>query len=336
MEEKFRFGIMGAGNIAEEFCQSVEKTGIACVAAVAGRTPGKARRLAEKYGIAAAYQDYEEMLKQEKLDAVYIAATTNAHYPLTMLCLDYRMPVLCEKAMFRTSREAQEVFSRSRQLGVFVMEGMWSRFLPKMNQVRRWIADGRIGDLRFASVDIGFCAPASPDNRYFNRELGGGAMYDLTVYCYDILTAIIQKPVKKIEIQSVWTDTDVDAQEQILVQFEGCQARLSATFLANVDNRAVFYGDKGKILMEYPHFGRSCSLHAEGQEPEYFEDSEEKGFVYEIREVVDCVRQGKIESETAPHSMTMEASRLYDQILASRETAERIQGIVKEMAQEDE
>ena len=76
MEEKFRFGIMGAGNIAEEFCQSVEKTGIACVAAVAGRTPGKARRLAEKYGIAAAYQDYEEMLKQEKLDAVYIAATT--------------------------------------------------------------------------------------------------------------------------------------------------------------------------------------------------------------------------------------------------------------------
>ena len=203
MEEKFRFGIMGAGNIAEEFCQSVEKTGIACVTAVAGRTPGKAERLAEKYGIASAYQDYEEMLKQETLDAVYIAATTNTHYPLTMLCLDYRMPVLCEKAMFRTSREAEEVFSRSRRLGVFVMEGMWSRFLPKMNQVRRWIADGKIGDIRFASVDIGFRAPASPDNRYFNRELGGGAMYDLTVYCYDILTAVIRKPVKKIQVLSL-------------------------------------------------------------------------------------------------------------------------------------
>lgn len=324
MEKKFRFGIMGAGNIAEEFCQSVEKTGIACVAAVAGRTPGKAARLAEKYGIAASYQDYEEMLKHEELDAVYIAATTNAHYTLTMLCLDYRMPVLCEKAMFTNSRDAQEVFLRSRQMGVFVMEGMWSRFLPKMEQVRRWISDGKIGNIRFASVDIGFRASANPENRYFNRALGGGAMYDLTVYCYDILTAIIQKPIRDIQIQSVWTDTDVDAQEQILLQFEGCQARISATFLANVDNRAVFYGEKGKIVMEFPHFGRGCSLHIEGQEPEYFEDSEEKGFVYEIREVVECVRHGKIESETAPHSMTLEASQLYDQILASRETAERI------------
>ena len=325
MEGKFRFGIMGAGNITRQFCDAVQRTGIAVVAAVAGRTPGKAAKLAGEFQIPGVYEDYEEMLKKEQLDAVYIAVTTNAHYELAMLCLDYRMPVLCEKAMFRTYQEAKTVFDRSSQLGVFVMEGMWSRFLPKMNQVRRWIADGKIGELRFASVDIGFCAPLSPDNRYFNRELGGGAMYDLTVYCYDILTGILEKPVKEVDIQTIWTDTDVDGAELLQVKMDGCLARLAASFLTDLGDKAVFFGSKGRIEMKNPHYGQECWLYEDGKEPEVFaEDHEENGFVYEIREVVNCVRSGAIESQVAPHSMTLEASRLYDRILETKEAAEVI------------
>lgn len=324
MEKTFRFGIMGAGNITRQFCDAVQRTQTAVVAAVAGRTPGKAAKLAEEFQIPAVYEDYEEMLKKEQLDAVYIAVTTNAHYELAMLCMDYRMPVLCEKAMFRTYQEAKTVFDRSRELGVFVMEGMWSRFLPKMAVIRRWIAEGRIGDVTLAQVDIGFQAPLDPGNRFFNRDLGGGAMYDLTVYCYDILTGILEKPVKDVDIHTIWTDTDVDAAELLQVKMDGCLGRLAASFLADLGDKAVFFGTKGRIEMKNPHYGQECWLYEDGKEPEMFADDQENGFVYEIQEVVDCVRSGAIESKVAPHSMTLEASRLYDRILETRDLAERI------------
>ena len=232
---------------------------------MAGRTPGKAAKLAEEFQIPGVYEDYEEMLKKEQLDAVYIAVTTNAHYELAMLCLDYRMPVLCEKAMFRTYQEAKTVFDRSSQLGVFVMEGMWSRFLPKMAAIRRWIAEGRIGKVTMAQVDIGFQAPLDPQNRYFNRDLGGGAMYDLTVYCYDILTGILEKPVKEVDIQTIWTDTDVDGAELLQVKMDGCLARLAASFLTDLGDKAVFFGSKGRIEMKNPHYGQECWLYEDAK-----------------------------------------------------------------------
>ena len=227
--------------------------------------------------------------------------------------------------MFRTYQEAKTVFDRSSQLGVFVMEGMWSRFLPKWQAIRRWIAEGRIGKVTMAQVDIGFQAPLDPQNRYFNRDLGGGAMYDLTVYCYDILTGILEKPVKEVDIQTIWTDTDVDGAELLQVKMDGCLARLAASFLTDLGDKAVFFGSKGRIEMKNPHYGQECWLYEDGKEPEVFaEDHEENGFVYEIREVVNCVRSGAIESQVAPHSMTLEASRLYDRILETKEAAEVI------------
>ena len=310
--------------ITRKFCDAVERTGTATVAAVAGRTPGKAAKLAAELHIPKHYEDYEEMLQEEQLDAVYIAVTTNAHYELTMLCLDYRMPVLCEKAMFRTCQEARTVFDRSRELGVFVMEGMWSRFLPKMAVIRRWIKEGRIGDVTLAQVDIGFPAPRDPQNRYFNRELGGGAMYDLLVYCYDILTGLLDKQVKGVELQTIWTDTDVDGAELLLVQMDGCLGRLAASFLTDLPDKAVLFGTRGRIEMDRPHSGQECRLYEDGKEPEIFTDPQENGFVYEIREVIDCVRSGAIESKTAPHSMTLEASRLYDRILETKAAGEKI------------
>lgn len=318
MERVFRFGIMGAGNIAGDFCRAVKKTGKARVVAVAGRTPGKAAKLAGTHGIPGIYTDYEEMLKQEKLDAVYIAATTNAHYDLTMLCLDYRVPVLCEKAMFRTFQEADTVFRRSRQLGVFVMEGMWTRFLPKMERIRGWIEEGRIGAIRSVTVDIGFKASRDPRNRYFNEALGGGAMYDLLVYAYDILTYVIRQPVRQIRMDALWTDTGVDAQEELLIQYDGCQARLFAGFLTDMENKAVFYGEKGKIQMEFPHYGRDCWLYPQGEKEEYFCDQEEQGFVYEILEVIACIEKGNTESKIASHQMTLDAAALYDCLQETR------------------
>lgn len=319
MSRQFRFGIMGAGNIAERFCDAVRKQGEAVVAAVASRSMERAIAFADKQGIPRAYDSYEQMLREEQLDGVYVAVTTNAHYQLTMLCLDYHVPVLCEKAMCLNSRDAEEIFARSEKSGVFVMEGMWSRFLPKMNQVRKWLSEGAIGKVTLVTCGIGFNAPKDMENRYYNPRLGGGAIYDILVYCYDIATYFFDQPPIRRLCTSDWSLSGVDRTDVVVLRYPDCLVQLTATFEGDIQEEMVFYGERGRIVLPHPHYAPECWLYVEGQDPVcYAEDKEDNGFVYEISEMIRCVRQGNVESSIAPHRMTVEASRLYDEILAQR------------------
>lgn len=316
---KFRFGIMGPGNIAENFCEAVKRQGEGVVAAVASRNPDRARTFAEKHGIEKSYGSYEQMLEEEELDAVYVAVTTNAHYEATMLCLDHKVPVLCEKAMCVNSKDAEEIFRRSEELGVFVMEGMWSRFLPKMAKVKEWLAEEKIGKVSLVTCGIGFNAEKNMENRYYNPALGGGATYDILVYCYDIATDFFEQSPQECVCVSDWSESGVDRTDVVVLKYPGCMVQLICTFEGNIAEEMVFYGTKGRIVLPHPHYARECWLYVDGEEPvEFTEDQEEFGFVYEIAEVIKCVREGKVESSVAPHSMTLEAGRLYDRILEQR------------------
>ncbi len=319
MSRQFRFGIMGAGNIAETFCDAVKKQGEGVVAAVASRSQERAEAFARKHGIPKAYDQYEKMLREEELDGVYVAVTTNAHKQLVMLCLDHRVPVLCEKAMCVNSQDAKEIIGRSRELGVFVMEGMWSRFLPKMNQVKEWLREGRIGDVALVTCGIGFNAPKDPQNRYYNPALGGGATYDILVYCYEIATYFFEQPPIRSVCASDWSESGVDRTDVVVLNYPGCLVQLTATFEGDIPEEMVFYGTKGRIVLPHSHYAPECWLYAEGKEPFcYTEDRADNGFVYEIGEMIRCVREGKTESSIASHRMTLEAARLYDEILKQR------------------
>ena len=320
MEDKFRFGIMGAGNIARQFCDAVTRQGEGVVAAVASKSIERAESFAKDQGIAHAYGSYEQMLREEKLDAVYVAATTNAHYELTMQCLEHDVPVLCEKAMCRNSKEAEGIFRYAREHGIFVMEGMWSRFLPKMAKVKEWLAAGKIGKVNLVTCGIGFQAPKDFTNRYYNPALGGGATYDILVYCYEIARYFFPEIPQECVCRADWSASGVDKTDVIVLKYPECMISLIATFEGDIPNTMIFYGEKGRIELLYPHYGKEASLYIEGEEPEKFaEDKEENGFVYEIGEVIRCVREGKIESAVAPHSMTMEMAKVFDEILKQKE-----------------
>lgn len=317
-DTKFRFGIMGPGNIAAQFCEAAAKHGGAVVAAVASRSIERASAFAKAHGIEKSYGSYEEMLQKEKLDAVYIAVTTNAHYDLAMLCLDHKMPFLCEKAMCVNSSDAEAIFKRSEELGVFSIEGMWSRFLPKMAKVKEWLAEEKIGKVSLVTCGIGFNAEKNPANRFYNPDLGGGATYDVLVYCYDIATDFFDQPPTQCLCASDWSESGVDRTDVVVLKYPGCMVQIIATFEGDIAEEMVFYGEKGRIVMPHPHYYQECTLLVDGEEPVTFIDEEEQGFVYEIEEVIRCVRENKVESTRAPHSMTIEASRLYDQILTQR------------------
>lgn len=137
--ETFRWGILGAGQIAVKFCDAVKSIADCTVAAVGSKSFSRAETFARENGISRWYGDYEELLKKERPDAVYIAATSNDHYRLTMMALDYEIPVLCEKAMFQNSGQASVVFARSEKEKVFVIPcTFWDRLWFKRSISVAW------------------------------------------------------------------------------------------------------------------------------------------------------------------------------------------------------
>lgn len=259
----FRFAIMGAGGIAGKFCHAVSILNDCEVCAVSSKNRNRAEAFAGKFGIRKYYDSYEEMLEVEKPDCVYIAVTTNDHYRLSLLCVEKKVPVVCEKAMFQNTREAAEVFGMAKENGVFVMEAMWSRFLPAVRKVKEWVLGGRIGTIEISQFSIGFKAPKEKDNRYFSPALGGGAAKDITVYAYELTTFILNQEIEKMDVTAAWSDTGVDVNNHISITFDHALADLTASFMVNLEEKMVIYGENGKIVMPKPHFASECFLYDE-------------------------------------------------------------------------
>ncbi|HJC58003.1 MAG TPA: Gfo/Idh/MocA family oxidoreductase [Candidatus Eisenbergiella intestinipullorum] len=314
----FRFAIMGAGKIAGKFCEAARMADCE-VAAVASKSEERAREWAEKNGVKGAYGNYERMLEVEKPDCVYIATTPDSHYRLASLCLDHGVPVLCEKAAFLNSAQAREIFSRSRKEGIFVMEALWSRFLPAVKQAERWIAEGIAGRPSLAQIDIGFLAPAGSENRYRNPGLGGGAAYDITVYAYEIARFLFGQE-ESLQASAVWGPTGVDVTDHVTLHYPGMCVLLTTSFDAALEERAVIYTEQGRIVLPHPHFASEVFFEPQdGGEVISFRDTQtQNGFVYEIAEAVSCIRAGKTESLVVPHALTLACAELFDRILETK------------------
>ncbi|MDE7211851.1 MAG: Gfo/Idh/MocA family oxidoreductase [Lachnospiraceae bacterium] len=318
--EIFRFAILGAANIANKFCDAVARIPGCEVVAVASKSMERAKNFAERNKVPHVYADYGEMLDAEKPDCAYIAVTVNDHYRLTMLCVEKGIPVLCEKAMFENSREAEAAFARAKQARVFVMEAMWSRFLPAVKKVKEWVAGGRIGQVDLAQFDIGFVAPKGNENRYYSPALGGGVAKDITVYAYEMTTFLLGQKMNNMTAAASWSESGVDITNHIAISFEHTLASLMASFVSKMEERMVLYGREGKIILPSPHFGAECFLYdGEGALVEHFKDEEtQNGFTYEIEEAMACVRAGKLESSVIPHADTIACAKMFDMIEATR------------------
>ena len=312
----FRFAVLGAGSIANKFCSAVALVDHCRVCAVASKSRSRAEDFAYRHGIARCYDDYETLLERERPDCVYIAVTVNDHFRLTMMCIERGIPVLCEKAMFSSSEEARRAFTRAAERRVFVMEAMWSRFLPVVKKVRQWVEEGRIGIPELCQFSIGFAAPEDRENRYFSPKLGGGAARDLTVYAYEMTTFILRQGIRRMAVSAAWSDTGVDISDHIAIDFDHTLADLSASIVTKMEERMVIYGRGGKIVLPSPHFASEAFLYDDrGELAEHFLDEETMvGFTYEIEEAMGCIRAGKLESDVVPWQDTLDCAMLFDRI----------------------
>lgn len=318
---EFRFAIMGAGSIANKFCDAVERISGAVTVAVASRSAERAREFADKNRISNAYGDYEEMLVREKPDCVYIAVLPKDHFRLCMMCVEHDTPVLCEKAMFTGSSEAKALFDAARNRGIFAMEALWSFFLPPLKKVDQWVMEGRIGKVSYVDFAIGFLAERNPENRFFNRKLAGGAAYDITVYAYEIVSFLMKKKPLAVQAAAVWGKTGVDETDHVMLRYEDCMAALTTSIAAPIEEKLVVYGSEGRIVLPTPHYGSEAFLYDKaGKLIEHFKDQvTENGFTYEVQEVMDCIRAGKLSSDVATWERTVECAELFDRIEETRE-----------------
>ena len=308
MSEKIKWGIIGCGGIARKFAICMKDVEGAELSAVASATPGKAAAFAEQFGVESAYDNYKQLVEREDIQAVYVATTHNFHYENVKLAFEYNKAVLCEKPLTVAAWEAEELVELAREKKLFLMMAMWTRFLPAICQVREWLAEGAIGELRQIRADFGFNAVFNPQGRMYNKALAGGALLDAGVYPISFASMVAGTP-KAIEAIGYIGSTDVDEQSFYLFRYDnGVIASLSASVRAAVDVVAVIIGSEGKIIVPQFLKATTAELHRfKDQETikKTFPYPDGQGFEFEIQEVVDCLRQGKLESDVMPLDETV-------------------------------
>jgi predicted dehydrogenase len=306
----FRYGIIGAGHIAGRFCTI---DGVKIVA-VGSKSVERAEKFAFENGIHSSYGNYEEMLHNEKLDAVYIATTNNFHFENVMQVLEHGIGVICEKPFMMNKAEAEAVFSKAKKKNTFTMEAMWSRFLPCIQKAHEWIVSGRIGTIKVASYIYGINVP--PEHRIYNPDLGGGALWDLAVYPFEIVTYLMNQKLTGLQHSIRYESTGVDETDSLILNFEYGDAVMQATFHSRIPAPAGFFGTEGYILINMTHMASKVEMYdCQYMLVDSFEFPISNGFEFEIAHVCDCIRKGLIESPIMPWNATLECADMFDKCL---------------------
>lgn len=311
-----RWAIIGPGHIAGKFAKDLEVVDDGVLRAVAGRDLGRATGFAAQHGAPLVFDDAEALANEPTVDMVYIATPHPAHFAAARRMLEAGKPVLCEKPLTVNAAQARELLGLSRERGVFLMEAVWTRFLPIYGQVRKWLDAGRIGSPRL--VTSSFCIQADPDpeGRWLNPDLGGGALLDLGVYCLAMSQwALGGKPV---DVAAVATPaaTGVDDFLSVSMRYaSGAHARFSCALSADLDSSMTIQGDRGGIRLasRFIHPPEAVLETADGVETAS-ESLRAGGFEYEIEEAMRCFRAGLIESPMMPHADTLATMEVMDAI----------------------
>lgn len=318
MPEKIKWGILGLGKIAHSFAQGLSYVEDAQLVAVGSRSQQKAQQFAAKYGAKYAHGSYEALVNNEEVQVIYIATPHGRHYEDMLLCLEHNKAVLCEKSFTLNARQAKEIFDVAMSGKIFVMEAMWTRFLPVMAEIRRLLMENAIGYVRMLTADLGFNFPFDPDDRLFNPELGGGALLDVGVYPVSLSQWLLGIP-SLISSEVILGKTGVDEQAVISLRYDdGTLASLFTSIRSMTPSQAVIMGTEGMIKIHAPLYRPTGFTLIRKDGKERFTEAQLKGngYNYEIEEVNRCLRAGRTESLIMPWADTIAVMEIMDKLRA--------------------
>lgn len=313
----FSWGIIGPGKIAHRFAQDLDQVPNAQLSAVLSRSKDRAVQFASEYGATHAYEDLANFLQCPDIDAVYVATPHTSHYAFTMACLDAGIPVLCEKPWAISLVQAQEMIAKAREKKVFLMEAIWTRFLPTTEKILQFIEQGVIGEVMSVKADFGFRATYDPKSRLFDPALGGGALLDIGLYPA-FLAELLLGPPSGIQAYCRKAPTGVDMETHAILQYPGGQvANLHCTLASLTKTEAFIYGTKGTIHWHGRwHDPSSFSVLLPEQAPDnHFFEYHSHGYSYEAACVQSCLAQGHLECPKLPLDFSLGLTTTLTQIL---------------------
>ena len=318
MEQKIRWGILGTGNIAHQFARGVSVLTDAELVAVGSRSQETADAFGDEFGVDRRHPSYEALANDPGVDAIYISTPHSLHRENSLLCLNAGKAVLCEKPFMINACEAVDVVDAAREKRLFLMEAMWTRFLPVMVRVKELLAEQTIGDVQMLAADFGFRTNVNPQHRLFDPALGGGALLDVGVYPVSLASMIFGAPARVAGVAHLG-ETGVDEQGAMVLGYDGGQiASLYTAVRTNTPHDALIMGTKGSIKINSPWWKPTAlTLLVDGADPAVIElPYEGNGYNYEAAEVGRCLRAGKLESDQMPLDETLAIMRTLDQIRA--------------------
>lgn len=316
MSDKIKWGIIGLGNIANKFAHDINLHKGSILYAVASRNNDTALYFKDKYNSVLSFSSYKELAKCSDVDVVYIATPHVFHYENTMMCLREGKHVLCEKPMSMNAKQSKEMVALAKSKNLFLMEALWTRFIPSTIKVIELIRDNEIGEIKSIKADFGFEAKLRTKNRLFDNKLGGGSLLDIGIYPIFISLLLLGLP-KSFIAKATIDENNVDTSFKTTFDYGNkIESALESTFEKQTPTEAIIIGDNGSIKIHSQfHCSNKITLYKEGESDRIINSNiVGNGYYHEIEEVVNCLKNNFTESEKLSLSFSLELIELLDKI----------------------
>lgn len=315
---KLRWGLMGTGRMAATIAAELVTMGGEGMelVAVASRSAEKAKAFAERHGIHRFWGSYGELARDRDVDVVYVATPHSLHAENMLACVRGGKAVLCEKPFTINAREAREVIDEARRQGVFVMEAMWTRFLPAVVALREWLARGEIGPVQMLIGGGAFIPERNTGHYLWNKALGGGALLDAGVYLVSMASMILGTPTR-VHASGVIGSSGIDEQDAMV--FEHAGGATAVLYVSLRTRRAPdleILGESGRIGVAAPIFrpARLTLWPKDGEATTTDFPIDASGYGYQLREVARALATGRRESAVMPLAETLGIMQTMDAV----------------------
>jgi len=317
--EKIRWGILGCGKIARKFASDLKLVKDAVLVAAGARSMESVKMFAAEFPVQYTHDSYEALAENSEVDVIYIATPHSEHYKNTLLCLQHNKAVLCEKAFAVNKAQVQEMIETAQRKKLFLMEAMWTKFLPHYKKVKALINENRLGEIKSVLINFGFKAVAPVAPRLFEPALAGGSLLDIGIYNVFMATSILGMP-EKIEASITPAYSGVDEQCAILLKYSnGAMAQLFSSFATNMATEADICGTEGRMRLLSRFYEPSTTIEyypgkIDSKQIIPFMKEEGWGYRYEIEHVCHCLQKGFIQSDVMTHDDSLQLISILDEV----------------------
>lgn len=300
--QKIRWGILSTARIAHQFADDLAFVENGTLAAVASRSAATADDFAGKHDIPVAYPSYEQLYEDPDIDAIYVATPHSLHCKNATDALRAGKAVLCEKPLAISAGEIDTLAAVVAETDGYLMEAMWTWFLPAIMRATDWFAAGEIGQLRHIRSDFGYpMLPYSPERREYNAALGGGVVPEMGIYPIAMAYLFARDNPASIDVVAQNAPNGVEDDVIAILNYADYAATLSTSFRCKLPNQTWVIGDKGHIVIPDFWCARECHLYRVDEKIDSFVDNRRShGYDYEATAVGKDLLEGRRESDTVP------------------------------------